>query len=167
MCLLKPSALKKSIFGAHLKWIMHNMHKIMHILNATAESEKLQDTGGMLKECRGRQYLRHQNSRSYRIQSVCGSSAKGGSTFGTRIAEAMENRRNAERVPGKVVPPALEKQKLSKTGGMPKECRRRSYLRHQNSRSYQIQSAEASEPCPESFCKSSLFWKLMTRRKRL
>ena len=54
MCLLKPFVLKNSIFGTHLKWIMHNMHKIMHIFIVTAETEKLSVVGGMPKECRGR-----------------------------------------------------------------------------------------------------------------
>ena len=32
MCLLKPFVLKNPFLRAHFKWIMHNMHKIMHIL---------------------------------------------------------------------------------------------------------------------------------------
>ena len=31
MCLLKPFVLKNANFKAHSKWIMHNMHKKLHI----------------------------------------------------------------------------------------------------------------------------------------
>ena len=44
---------------------------------------------------------------------------------GTRTAETSKNGQNAEEVPGKVVCPALEQQKLQKTVRMLKKCRGR------------------------------------------
>ena len=41
---------------------------------------------------------------------------------GTRTAETSKNGQNAEEVPGKVVCPALEQQKLQKTVRMLKKC---------------------------------------------
>ena len=41
---------------------------------------------------------------------------------GTKTAESEENGQNAEEVPGKVVCPALEQQKLQNTVRMLKKC---------------------------------------------